>query len=309
VNCHGSFLLGLFVAGIYLASSFVDFRMGLLVSERWDARQRWMLALALVLSAGALFVNPIGIKQILYPLNTMLHQPVGLSIVQEWQPLQVNSARGAGLLGTLGCLFLLVLLRRSELFAEELVLLAVATWLAASHQRMTFVFGILVAPIISRLLSTAWDGYDAEADRPLPNAIVIVAAVLVVFWAFPNRQALSKQVEQQSPVKAVEFINTHNLSGRMLNDYVYGGYLIWAAPKHPVFVDGRADVFEWNGVLGDYGSWATLQSTPNVLLDKYNIDFCLLPRQSPLVRFLPLLHGWKLIYSDGGSVIFARAGA
>jgi hypothetical protein len=282
--------------------------MGLLIATSWDPRQRRMLALALVLSACALFLNPIGVKQVLYPLNTMLHQPVGLSIVQEWQPLQLNSARGAGLLGVLGCVFLLVLLRRSELFAEELLLLTVATWLAASHQRMTFVFGILAAPIISRLLSTSWDGYDAETDRPLPNATIIVASLVAASFGFPSRQVLSKQVEEQSPVKAVEYINTHNLSGRMLNDYVYGGYLIWAAPKHPVFVDGRADVFEWTGVLGDFGSWATLHSDPNILLDKYRIDFCLLASQSPVVRFLPLLHGWKVIYSDDNSVIFERNG-
>ena len=309
VNCHGSFFLGLFLAAICLAGSLLHFQMGLLVATRWNPRQRWMLALALVLSVCALFLNPIGVKQILYPLDTMLHQPVGLSIVQEWQPLQLNSARGAGLLVALGCVFLLVLLRRSELFAEELLLLTVATWLAASHQRMTFVFGILVAPIISRLLSTAWDGYDADTDRPLPNATIIAASLVAVFLGFPSRQFLSKQVEEQSPVKAVEFINTHNLSGRMLNDYVYGGYLIWAAPKHPVFVDGRADVFEWTGVLGDYGNWATLHSDPNILLDKYKIDFCLLASQSPVVHFLPLLHGWRVIYTDDNSVIFARAGA
>jgi hypothetical protein len=136
-------------------------------------------------------------------------------------------------------------------------------------------------------------------------AASLVAAVL----AFPNRQFLSKQVEEQSPVKAVEFINTHNLSGRMLNEYVFGGYLIWAAPKHPVFVDGRADVFEWTGVLGDFERWAMLQVDPNLLLDKYRIDFCLLSQQSAMARVLPLLHRWKIIYSDDRSVIFVRAGA
>jgi hypothetical protein len=29
-----------------------------------------------------------------------------------------------------------------------------------------------------------------------------------------------------------------------LNGYIFGGYLIWAAAEDPVFVDGRADVFE-----------------------------------------------------------------
>jgi hypothetical protein len=48
----------------------------------------------------------------------------------------------------------------------------------------------------------------------------------------------------------------------MLNDYAFGGYLIWAAPEHPVFVDAHADVFEWTAILGDFGSWATLKATP-----------------------------------------------
>jgi hypothetical protein len=103
----------------------------------------------------------------------------------------------------------------------------------------------------------------------------------------------------------VTFIKAH-LSGRMLNDYAYGGYLIWAVPTQPVFVDGRADVFEATGVLNEFGKWATLESDPETLLNKYQIDFCLLARQSPMVHVLPLLHNWKLVYSDDLSVIFQR---
>jgi hypothetical protein len=33
-----------------------------------------------------------------------------------------------------------------------------------------------------------------------------------------------------------------------LNDYIFGGYLIWAAPEYRAFVDGRADVFECTGL-------------------------------------------------------------
>jgi hypothetical protein len=309
VNCHGSFFFGLAVAGIILGGSFFDFRGGLLVSSRWEPRQQRLLTLALILSVAALFLNPIGVKQILYPLNTILHQPVGLSVVEEWKPLQLNDGRGLGFLAVLGSLFLVMIVRQSELFWDELLMLALGTWLAASHQRMVFVFGILAAPVLSRLLSTSWDGYDAEADRPLPNALFIAASLLVVFWGFPNRQSLSRQVDQQSPVNAVAFINAHHLSGRILNEYVYGGYLIWAAPEHPVFVDGRADVFEWTGVLNEFLKWGGLQSDPNALLDKYRVDFCLLAQQSPMVRVLPLLGKWKVIYSDDRSVIFMRAAA
>jgi hypothetical protein len=307
VNCHGSFLLGLVLAGITLGCSFFDFRLGSLKASRWDSRDRGMLTLALVLSVAALFLNPVGVKQILYPVNTMLNQPISLSSVEEWMPVQMNSARGVGLLVILVCIFLLVIVRWSELLWHELAVLLLGTWLAFNHQRMLIVFGIFAAPILSRMLSTSWDGYDADRDRPLPNALFIAASLLIALWAFPNYQYLRTQVEEKSPVKAVEFIKAHRLSGNMLNDYVYGGYLIWAAPEHPVFVDGRGDVFEWAGSLGDFARWATLEEDPNTLLNKYKIDFCLLSRNSPMAHVLPLLQGWKAVYSDKLSVIFVRA--
>jgi hypothetical protein len=305
INCHGSFFVGMAVAVITYALSFMGFQAGLLTSVKWDPARRRYLAVTLAVSFAALFANPVGIRQILYPVDTMLHQPIGLSQVQEWQPLLITDPRAVLLLLLLLCIFLLVLIRRSELALQELVFLALGTWLALSHQRMLFVFGILAAPVLSRMLSDLWEGYDAEHDRPLLNAGFIFLSLLVAVWAVPGQRALAAQVEQASPVKAVAFLKTHHISGRMLNDYVYGGYLIWAAPEYPVFVDGRADVFEWSGVFADFGKWAMLESDPRGLLDKYKIDFCLLSRNAPMARVLPLI-GWNSIYSDNLSVIFSR---
>ena len=306
VNCHGSFFLGLLVVAAFLFSSLFNFQLGSLVAPRWNPRDRRILAWALLLSVAALFSNPIGVKQILYPLDAMLHLPVNLTEVSEWQPLQLVGGRAFAFMGVIGCIFLLVIVGRAELFWHELLLLASGILAAAGHRRMLFVFGILAAPVLSRLLSKYWDGYDPAQDRPLPNAAFITTSLLIAFLAFPNRQNLTRQVEQQSPVKAVEYMKTHHLSGRMLNEYVYGGYLIWAAPEYPVFVDGRGDVFELTGVLSEFGRWATLQTTPDTLLDKYRVDFCLLTRGSHMVVVLSLLPDWKSIYSDNNSVIFAR---
>jgi hypothetical protein len=265
-----------------------------------------MMAFSLLLSLAALFLNPVGIRQILYPIDTMLNQPLNLSSVNEWAPLNMTEERGVALLAVLLCIFLLVAVRRSELFFDELLLLAIGTWMAVSHMRMLFLFGILAAPILSRQLSTSWEGYDAESDRIWPNAVMIGASLLAIFLAFPGIRNLEEQVENQSPQKAVEFIKANHISGPMLNDYASGGYLIWAAPEYPVFIDGRADIYEWSGVLGEFGRWATLQSDPNALLQKYRIGFCLLNRQSPMARVLPLLHEWKMVYADNNSEIFVR---
>jgi hypothetical protein len=307
VNCHGSFFLGLVVAGVLLFSSFFNFRSGSLVAHRWEPQCRGMLLLTLCLTVVALFLNPDGAKQILYPLNTILHQPVGLANSEEWQATQLTDGRGVALLAVLVCSLLITGMRRAELYWDEFLLLMLGTWLGVSHERTLFVFGILAAPILSRQLSNSWDSYNAAEDRAWPNAILIAVSVLVITLAFPSRQNLERQVEKTSPVKAVEFIKANHLSGPMINEYVFGGYLIWAAPKYPVFVDGRSDVYEWSGVLSQFGDWATLRSDPDALLQKYGVNFCLLAKNAPMARVLPLLTNWKMIYSDDNAVIFLRS--
>jgi hypothetical protein len=311
INCHGSFFLGIGLAGILLLTSFVDFRIGSLVATRWTPRTRNTLFFALVVSAAALFLNPMGWKQIFLPLDFLLHQNLNLSSVQEWQPLQLSSQRGIILLAVLLGILLLVAAGKASLYFDELVLLIVGVWLAGSHERMIFVFGILAAPILSRMLAGSWENYEPATDPIRLNAVMIAAALGIVWLAFPGQQNLAQQASDGNPVKALAFLKANQtsglkLTGPMLNDYTTGGYLIWAAPEHPVFVDGRAEVYEWAGVLQQFAPWASLQTDPNLMLDKYKIQFCLLAKDSPMIYVLPHMH-WKAVYSDDQSIIFVRA--
>jgi hypothetical protein len=306
VNCHASFIFGLAVGAAYFACSFLKFRAGSMLTQRWHPACRRALGLALAGSTAALFINPVGIKLILYPIDTMLHMPVLVGNVHEYAPLEMSDPRGMALMGLLLGSFLLVMTRRAKLYWHELLLLGVSTWMAVSHQRMLFVFGILAAPVISRQLAKSWDGYDAKTDNWMLNAGFIGCACVAVWFAFPSHANLEQQVAEESPVKAVAYIRDHHLTGNMLNEHRFGGYLMWAAPEHPVFVDGRTDVFEWTGVFREFGNWATLQTDPNSLVDKYNVSFCVLDPDSPMTRVLPMLPNWKVVYSDSSSVIIAR---
>ncbi len=251
----------------------------------------------------------MGINLLLYPVNVMLHQPAGLRYVSEWQAPEPTSSRGLSLLAVAGFIFLWTLLRRAELRLEEVLLLAMGFGMAMSHSRMMFVFGLLAAPVLTRLLAGVWDGYDAARDLPVANAILMLLSLATIWMAFPSKEQLELQVKENNPVRAVEFIRQSHLEGRMLNEYTWGGYLIWALPEHKVFVDGRSDVYEWTGVLNDFAAWALLQTDSRSLLEKYQVDFCLLSREVPMAHVLPLLPGWKMIYSDNRSVIFTRSEA
>jgi hypothetical protein len=307
INSHGSFFLGMAIAMVTYALSFVSLQAGSLTSEKWTSHRRRYLSGSLALSCVLLFANPVGKAQIFYPLDTMLHQPVSLSWVEEWQPLPITDARGLLLVSLLLCIFLLVLVRRSELRLQELCLLVLGTWLAMRRQRMLFVFGILSAPILSRMIAELWDDYDPQHDRPLLNACVIASSLLAAVLAFPSQRLLAAQVESGNPERALAYVKEHGITGPMLNEYVYGGYLIWAAPEHPVFMDGRADVYEWTGVMGEFAQWATLQADSNLLLDKYKVGFCLLSAHSPMTHVLRLMPNWRLAYADQQAVVFVRA--
>jgi hypothetical protein len=307
VNCHASFFLGLIVLGVFLLSAFGEFRLGLLVSRRWSKQQRTMLSFAFLLSIAAVFVNPSGVAAVAYPVRFMSSLPLNTHFVTEWQPASFDDIRAWALLGTGGLILLLPLFRRVELTLEDLLLFGLGFGLAIQHSRMHFAFGILAMPVFSRLLAAASATRRDRHDRVALNAAVIAIAAVSFALGFPDAGNLQEQINKNNPVKAVEFIKNSGLSGRMLNDYIYGGYLIWAAPERRVFVDGRADLFEWAGVLADYLRWSTVQESPRLLLDKYHIDYCLLSRQSPISRVLQVLPGWKSVYTDNMSVVFVRS--
>jgi hypothetical protein len=306
INFHSSFFLGLIVMGVVTFFSFVQFEKGLLHSVRLAPEKRRILVIACGLSIAALFLNPIGPKLAWYPLDVMLNQKIGVAMSQEWQQVTASDFRTMFMLGIGGLVLLVPMLRRIKLTAQELTLVAMGLAFALLHQRMLFVFGVLAAPVLCRLLATAWDRYDPRRDSVLVSAFMLALVGSVIFVAFPSSRSLEQQVEKANPIRALRFLRASGISGRMLNEYVFGGYLIWAAPEHKVFVDGRSDVFEWTGVLADYKNWLYLEADQSRLFDKYHIDFCLLARDTPTTRVMSLLPGWKKVYSDELSAVFTR---
>jgi hypothetical protein len=306
VNCHGSYFFGLGVLGVYWVSSFLNGRWGLIVAESGDRDTRKWLTGALVLCGLALCANPVGFRLLLYPLDTMFQQKTGLSAVQEWQPPDLANGHTLAMIGVVIGICAISLVRRSELRVRDLLLLAAGFWLALHHSRMMFLFGIVVSPMFSRAVAP-FIGPDRKRELPVANAVLMLAAAAVAVFAFPAKADLETQVTKGNPVGAVDYIRKAGLSGPMLNEYVFGDYLIWAMPEHKVFIDGRGDVYDWTGVFPEYGRWATLSEDPKILLNKYGIRFCVLSKDSPMGNVLPYM-GWSRAYSDENASIFVRDG-
>jgi hypothetical protein len=309
INCHASFILGIVVACAHLACSLLAFETRWIVAPKWEPARRQTLALALAVSVAVLFINPGGLRQILYPFDMLFNMPTLMTSIQEFAPLSMSNELAIALLAVLvGCL-LVAAMGKTPIRLDEVALLGAGTWLSFEHTRMLAIFGILAGPIVARMISGFWDNYDPAHDRILPNALVIGAALLIVILAFPSQQNLEAQVRSGSPVRAVEFIKQNHLRGPLLNDHAYGGYLMWAAPEYPVFIDSRTDVYVWTGVWDRYLRWSHMQSPPSSLPDDYGVNLCLVDSDSSRQRILDRLSNWQRVYSDEQAAVYVRKSA
>ena len=91
----------------------------------------------------------------------------------------------------------------------------------------------------------------------------------------------------------------------MLNDYRFGGYLIFAGI--PTFIDGRGELYGGRFIARYNRDLALADLTDFLkLLDEYRIDATLLAPDTPAVKLLDRLPDWKRVYADGVAVVHKR---
>jgi len=127
----------------------------------------------------------------------------------------------------------------------------------------------------------------------------------VLLAAFPSEATLQAAVARKFPVKALEFIQAHPTPGRLLNSYNFGGYLLWST-RRPVFIDGRSELYEATGVLGDYAQMIGAGPKALETLETYGVEACLLEPRDPLAGLLAQRPDWQRAYQDEASVLYVK---
>ena len=136
----------------------------------------------------------------------------------------------------------------------------------------------------------------------------MAAMVGSLIFLFPSAAKLQQKVSEEYPTAALEFMQRQHIDGRIFNNYRWGGYMEWNAPQLKIFIDGRADIFVYNGTFDDHLK-AVLIRSPFEVLDKYKIDYVLLEPAKPLTYLLKHSPAWHPIYTDKAAVLFERTPA
>ena len=286
-NLHGGYAVGLALIGIFALEALLT--------------RRNFMAFAITASTAlaASLVDPgsLGLGA------AAAHATAPPRFIVEESPPDVT--RPAGFVFAAFIIGTLALAMRGGGTLLDLLLLAPLLWLGLSAQRHMPYFAFAAVPFISAALPRAWAPLEAwlARRRPYPRAAVVgfgagVAAMAIVSLAFvpsaPNESAY--------PTSALGAVRSS--SGVLLNEYDWGGYLIWRVPERPVFVDGRLFPF-LPGVFADWREAVELGPGWKAVLDRYKVDQVLLRPDRALVSALRE-QGWRVVIEDARAVLLER---
>ena len=187
------------------------------------------------------------------------------------------------------------------------------------HRRFGEILG-LVAPLLlapelapqlamqaGRAAASRLDRLMLELARPAGACAVILVFGLsfVLAVSLPARKVHPDN--SFSPAAAVRAAAAQHIRGQVLNDYGFGGYLIFRGITP--FIDGRAELYG-DAFIQRYTEAVTLTSgeLPEIL-DENKITWTLFDPRRPAVRLLDRLPGWQRLYSDEVAVVHVRKDA
>lgn len=247
-NVHIQFVYGLFILGLACAAPLIDRFL-----DRGEAgptaatafsRAWWSLVTLTAACLLASLVNPYHIRLYGVVLEYAT-QPGPYLVINELRALEFRQPYDWCMLGLL-CAAFFALGRRRGLSSFE-VLLLIAAGIFVFRARRDIWFPVIVSLAI--LAGTCHGPVPAEQRfTPSRRQWLLLSASLALFvlvcaWSrHLSEKALQEQVGVSFPVHAAQAIRARGLTGPLYNDFDWGGYLIWALPELPVFIDGRTNL-------------------------------------------------------------------
>jgi len=314
-NSHGGFAIGFIFLGAFIVGEFINN-----ILNTGDSRMPMQGIRKLVLvTIGALLVlmvNPIGLEIYKVPLETFGIQELR-RYIQEWQSPDFNQRFTWGFVILLAIVIGAVWSSRRKFDWTDWFLVCGTTFMALMAGRNLSVFAVAVVPIATYhldnvLTSNGWVIQHKEFEIPRRARLNLILIVLVIFGALANILVVADQetvYEGQSmtlPIDAVAYLNDSDISGNMFNSYNWGGYLMFNAPQHKVYIDGRTDLYL--EFLNDYFSVAIGSEEWRDEFEQWDIQFAVIETNSGLAEELSLADGWRTEYQDDLASIFVREG-
>ena len=257
----------------------------------------WLRATTITAAAAAgTLVNPWGVGLWTHAAEV---RSASRGYISEWEPLWRTGTGGwIALLIVVGVVALAV--RLGALRRMALFLPLVGTGVLAIDAIRSFpVFAVVAATTVPVLMTA---GRPLNADRRRMLAVGTVAAlVLAVVVAVP-RVASTGRPSDETPVASTEALPA---GCRVLNDYRFGNWVMFARPDVPVSDDGRNDLYGIDDPRGPFlTDPAQAQALPQWAAQN-GVNCVLASPESPAKPAL-VAAGWREVANDGNAVALVK---
>lgn len=284
--------------------------MTLLIGAIWEKRNVARYGLMLALASIACAATPMLPGAISSIWHYQFSDPmVGGGIVAEFRPFWSSPVTVILLVGWL----LLVLRKRTEFRTGELAWVLIALLLYIRLGRLAPIFAPIAAAMLARsfpLLSNR-----AIGRRPIQIAVatIVMIGLVRIGMALPDRNTtLSTWLNRHGPevpgypCAAADFVASNLPSGRIINEFTWGGYLAWRlGEQYQVFLDGRTQLYSpqfWQK------AYLNPPEDARLILSVAGAQAAVVPVERSRFRSLLLDMGWTSAYRDErAEVLFSPA--
>lgn len=247
-----------------------------------------------------------------------------LGIVREWQPRGLN-----GYMKDIAPFLVLAVVsiyfgKRHRVFAVALLLIMGYLSTQAYRHGIFFIFSALAIAIYefgSNAQYRKW--ISAALSKPVAAGIGSIAVLGCMFWYADyhdinvlQREGYSGYGSAAAAEDAYNFIEQHNIQGKMFNTYAIGDYLLYRGyPNRLVYMDGRNIDYGYDflreaslaGFEGD--TWAAIEN-------KYELTYAVIEyplppgytgdSDLPYVTHLDNNKDWALVYLDDKVAVYLK---
>lgn len=312
-NMHADFVLGLFVYGVFTVFMILNTWR----EQEFSRENFYVYVIAPIASVLVTLINPYGIRL----WETLLKEvhPYQFAHVSEWVPLSVGNITFFSVyVFTLVLVFSSIWIKRAEFGKWYLFVVGIFTVLAFVSKyfiRPLVLVGVFPVLFFYDVQGRLLVGSLGEVIRRKLERFGLALVWFVVFVSltlFTDRISVADDVRKWSgdsfPYDAVEYVKKNPIVGRMLNNYGWGGYLIWRLPEYKTFIDGRMPSWR-EGEYSVFEDYINVTNNPEqyaYLLDLYDVSFILDKKNSKLVEYLLQEDLWWKVYEDNLSVIVVK---
>ncbi len=318
-NLHGGFLFGLVLIAIYLVGALVEAYAPGGDRKRWLGEGRHYAA-ALSVSTLGTFVNPYGASLLAHVVGWFRNTYV-IDHTREYLSPDFHEFPGKMLLLVLlGMIAALALSRRRPTFPRLLLVLATLAS-ALIYQRNIPLMVLSALPALALHLDPEWRslpdllGVRGIFQRESPgrrsgpwSVAVTVPLLLLTISASPLaglRLIPGYWHPGIFPVVATAKARQAGLTGRIYNDFIWGGYLLKEWPEQKVFIDGQTD-FYGADLTRQHGRIGSLSAGWRDLLRRWKIEIVLVPSSATLAHELVRDPHWRIWHCDSTAVLLLR---